>query len=270
MFKHKSFAAAMFMAGAVYLPQAGAHHALEYIDTSSYTITERGQAITYLMYDHQSGDQNNPGLERWEFTPGISYGVTDWLMVDAHTHYAKFGRVYLDDDYVDDLPDGVRERVDINGAAPMLEAAALGAQVAIPRFNDFVDVGLAVGVEIPFSQAKKALGADKLGYEFELILHREIAEHVMVTANIINVMEDEGDGYEHTQEWRLGFRMPISPNPDGIAAGLELEGSFEESAYNIMPGIYAPITNNAIAKMGLQVNKDFEAARFHASLMYLF
>lgn len=269
MFTRKSLAVAILAAGVVWLPQASAHHALEYIDTSSYTITERGQGIAYLMYDHQSRNPNDPGAERWEFTPGLTYGVTEWLMLDAHTHYAKFGAGFVEDGPAVDA--GAQERIDIMGPAPMLEAAAIGAQVAIPRFNDYVDVGLAASVEIPFSGAKRWLGADKLGYEFELILHREIMEHVMITANLINVMEHDGDSYESEQEWRFAFRFPISPNPEGIAAGIEWEGSFEDSGWNVMPGIYAPITNNAIAKMGLQLDgKEMEARRFHASLMYLF
>lgn len=262
---------AMLATGVVYLPQAGAHHALEYIDTTSYTLAEKGQGIAYLLYDHKADDTNDPGWDRWEFTPGISYGVTDWLMVDVHTHFAKFGRNYLEDDYVDGLDPEAADRTDILGSAPMLEAAAINLQFALPKVTDLVNIGFATTVEIPFKQAKKALGADKLGYEFELILQRELWEHAMLTANLINVMEDEGDGYKSAQEWRWAFRMPISPNPEGIAAGIEFEGSFEKSHWNVMPGIYAPITNNAIAKMGLQLDgKEWEARRFHASLMYLF
>lgn len=266
---------AALAAGVVYLPQAQAHHALEYIDTASYTITEKGQGIAYLLYDYSVGDTDNPGLDKWEFTPGISYGVTDWLMLDAHTHFAQFGRDELTDEYLDSIStdpnDPVRQRIENIGSAPMLEAAALNAQVALPRFNDWVDVGFGLTVEVPFQQAKRALGAEGLGYEFQLILHREIAEHVMVTANLSHNMEEIDGDMESEQSWRLGMRFPISPNPDGIAAGLELEGSFEESAWAWMPGIYAPITNNAIAKMGLQIDgKETEAARFHASLMYLF
>lgn len=272
MSNRKSLAVAVLAAGVIYLPQAQAHHALEYIDTSSYTLTEKGQGIAYLLYDHQGGGTDDPGDERWEFTPGISYGITDWLMVDAHTHYAKFGRNHLEnDDRIAGFDPDQQARINATGAGPMLEAAALGAQVALPRFTDLVDVGLAASVEIPFSAAKRWLGADKLGYEFEVILHREIMEHVMITANLINVMEHDGDSYEHEQEWRLGLRFPISPNPEGIAAGIEWEGSFEDSGWNVMPGIYAPITNNAIAKMGLQLDgKEMDARRFHASLMYLF
>jgi hypothetical protein len=267
MFSRKSLTVAVIAAGGFYLPQAGAHHALEYIDTTSYTLAEKGQGIAYLLYDHQSRDPNDPASERWEFTPGLSYGVTDWLMVDVHTHYAKFGGNFIEQDYLDSLDPDTAARIETVGAAPMLEAAAINAQVAIPRFNDFVDVGFAVTVEIPFSQAKKVLGDDELVYEFELILQHELWEHAMITANIINVMEDS----EHEQEWRFAFRMPISPNPEGIAAGIEFEGSFEESQWFVMPGIYAPITNNAIAKMGLQLDgKEIEARRFHASLMYLF
>ncbi len=273
MTSRKTTAAALLAAGAMTaaLPSAYAHHALEFIDVSSYTLTGQGESAVYLIYDHKTDDADDPGSERWEFTPGLSYGVTDWLMVDAHTHYAKFGPNYIDQGYLNGLAEDVRARTESEGAAAMLEAAAVSAQVALPRFNDFVDVGFSLAMEIPFSQAEEVLGSDTLGYSAELILRRELPGHRMITANLINVMEDEGDGYEHSQEWRLGFRTPVSPNPEGIAVGLELSGSFDEGDWFFMPGVYAPITSSVMAKMGLQMNGDeMEAHRFHASLMYLF
>ncbi len=272
MFNRKSLVVAVLAAGVVYLPQAQAHHALEYIDTTSFTLAEKGQGITYLLYDHTTQDPNDPGSNKWEFTPGISYGVTDWFMFDAHMHYAQFGYNELSEDYIDSITDSeLLARLESQGSAPMLEAAALNFQFALPKVTDLFNIGFATTVEIPFNQAKKLLGAEGLGYEFELVLQRELWEHAMVTANLIHAMEEVDGDMEGEQAWRLAFRTPISPNPEGIAAGIEFEGSFEESAWTVMPGIYAPITNNAIAKMGFQIHgKEFEAARFHASLMYLF
>lgn len=272
MSSRKSLAAAVLAAGIFYLPQAGAHHALEYIDTTSYTLAQKGQGIAYLIYDHTTQDPNDPGSNKWEFTPGISYGVTDWFMFDAHMHYAQFGFNELDPDYVASLDPEVQDRMRNEGSAPMLEAAALNFQFALPKFTDLFNVGFATTIEIPFNQAKKVLGAEGLGYEFELILQRELWEHAMITANILSALEEEDGSLEDAgQAWRLAFRMPISPNSEGIAAGIEFEGSFQESAWTVMPGIYAPITSSAIAKMGFQIHgKEFEAARFHASMMYLF
>lgn len=271
MLTRKSLAVAVLAAGVVYLPQASAHHALEYIDTTSYTLAEKGQGIAYLIYDHTTQDPNDPGSNKWEFTPGISYGVTDWFMFDIHAHYAQFGFNELDGDYVASLDPAVAARMENVGSAPMLEATALNFQFALPKFTDLFNVGFATTIEVPFNQAKKALGAEGLGYEFELILQRELWEHAMVTVNLLHAMEEVDGDMEGEQAWRFAFRAPISPNPEGIAAGIEFEGSFEESAWTVMPGIYAPITNSAIAKMGFQIHgKEFEAARFHASLMYLF
>lgn len=267
----KTFSAALLACFCFWQTPAHAHHALEFIDVSSYTLTEKGQFVFYLLYDHKSIDANDPGSERWEFTPGLSYGVTNWLMLDAHTHYAKFGANFIEEDYLDSLSEDARARTESQGASPMLEAVTISAQVAVPRFNNFVDVGFAVAAEFPFSQAKKVLGADKPVYELELILQRDFGGHRTIAANLVNVIEHDGDSYEHEQEWRLGFRSPITPNPDGIAAGLELEGNFDDSDWFFMPAIYAPITGNAIFKTGLQMNaKEGKAHRFHASLMYIF
>lgn len=267
----KTFSAAILTCFCLWQSPAHAHHALEFIDVTSYTLAEKGQFVFYLFYDHKSIDADDPGFERWEFTPGLSYGVTDWLMVDAHTHYAKFGANYVEEDYLEGLPADARARTEIQGASPMLEAVTVGAQVAVPRFNNFVDVGFLVAAEFPFRQARRVLGADKPVYEAELILHREFGGHRIIAANLINVMEHDGERYEHEQEWRLGFRSPLTPNPDGIAAGLELEGNFSDSDWFFMPAVYAPIMGNAIFKTGLQVNgREGKAHRFHASLMYLF
>ena len=264
MAMRKSLTVAVLAAGVLYLPQAGAHHALEYIDVSSYTITEQGQFIVYGLYDNMVDDPNDPSQNHWEFTPGISYGVTDWLMVDFHTHYAKFGSGHLSDEGLERLG-GDESPAATLGPSPFLEAGTIALQVALPP-NRFVNVGFGAAVEFPFKGAKRYLGAEDNVYEFELILDRELGEHQRITANILHVRE----GDEDWEEWRVGIRTPISPNPEGIAAGIEFTGNFEDSQWFMMPGIYAPLQRNIIGKMGLELSKEFEASRFHASLMYIF
>jgi hypothetical protein len=263
----KLLSAAVIAAGTLYLPQATAHHALEYIDVSSYSVAEQGQFLFYALYDNMVDDSADPGMDHWEFTPGFSYGITDWLMLDTHMHYAKFGAGHL-------TPEG-RARIeaasgsgaiaDRVGPSPFLEAGTISLQAALPSFG-WLNVGVEAAVEFPFKGAKRYLGADDNVYEFGLILDHEFGEHQRITANIVHWEEGDEDG----DEWRLGIRTPLSPNPEGIAGGIELQGSFDESAWSFMPGIYAPLARNIIAKTGVQITKDFEAQRFHVSAMFIF
>lgn len=269
MFTRKTIAVAVLAAGAAYLPQAGAHHALEYIDVSGYSVAQQGQFLVYGLYDNMVDDPNDPSQNHWEFTPGISYGITDWLMLDTHMHYAKFGAGHLS-------PEG-RERIlaeagqdaldvaNIVGPSPFVEAATIALQVALPPMS-FLNVGFEAAVEFPFKGARRYLGAEDNVYEFGLILDHEFGEHQRITANILHVRE----GDEKGEEWRLGIRTPLTPNAEGIAAGLEFTGNFDDSEWFVLPGIYAPIQRNIIAKMGVEFTKEFEGSRFHASMMYMF
>ncbi len=59
-----------------------AHHAMEYIEVESYITAKQGERVFHLHYDYMVDDSDNPGLDHWEFTPGISYGIVDRLMRD--------------------------------------------------------------------------------------------------------------------------------------------------------------------------------------------
>lgn len=257
----KLLSAAVIAAGALYLPQASAHHALEYIDVSSYSIAEQGQFLFYALYDNMVDDPDAPEMNHWEFTPGFSYGITDWLMLDMHMHYAKFGAGHLSEE--------AKGRVSLPalevGPSPFLEAGTIALQAALPSFG-WLNVGFEAAVEFPFKGAKRYLGAEDNVYEFGIILDHEFGEHQRITANIVHWEEGDEDG----DEWRLGIRTPLTPNADGIAGGLELQGSFDESMWTFMPGIYAPLARNIIAKTGIEITKDFEAQRFHVSAMFIF
>ena len=106
---------------------APAHHALEYIEMDSYSTAPKGWSVFHLHYDYFVDDEDNPRLDHWEITPGFSYGITDRLMIDFHTHFAKFGADHIVEDRMAEFePDG---------PSPFLEAFAFAAQYRLTEDN---------------------------------------------------------------------------------------------------------------------------------------
>ena len=72
-----------------------------------------------------------------------------------------------------------------------------------------------------------------------------------------------------------GAKTALSGDPHGIAAGLEVFGSFEDPDRNwaVLPGVYLPLgAPNITFKTGLQFGQEdgADALRVHMSLMYRF
>ncbi len=72
-----------------------AHHAMEFIELESYNTAPQGAFVFHLHYDYLVDDRDQPKLDHWELTPGLSYGITNRLMVDIHSHFAKFGNDHV-------------------------------------------------------------------------------------------------------------------------------------------------------------------------------
>ena len=178
------------------LPAAG-HHAMEYIEMESCGIGRGGEFVFHLHYDYMVDNACNPREDHWELTPGLSYGIIDRLMLDVHTHFAKFG------------PDLVLEekRADYEpqGPSPMLEAMAVSLQYSLSDAW-LLDIALAGAVEVPFSDAERLLGSEDLVYQGVLILGRGFEDHSNVTVNVIY----EKEGSENALSWARGVKRPIS------------------------------------------------------------
>lgn len=242
-----------------------AHHAMEYIEMESYSTAKRGEYVFHVHCDYMVDNADNPKADHWEFTPGIAYGITDRLMFDVHTHFAKFGE--------DHIVEEERGNYETTGASPFMEAVAASVQYRL--IEDWsVNIGISGTIEVPFSRAETLLGSEANVYQGMVILSRDFATHANITANLS--YEKEGD--ENGTGWALGIKSPISADPHGIAAGIELMGDFEGNSWSILPGVYAPLGNEGIVfKTGLQFGqeKDEEGSwvdtlRASASLMYRF
>ncbi len=239
-----------------------AHHAMEYIEMESYSTAKRGESVLHLHYDYMVDDRDNPNLDHWEFTPGISYGVTDRLMLDIHTHFAGFG--------IDHIVDEERENYEPNGPSPFMEAVAGSLQYRVIE-DWIVDIAMVGTIEVPFHRAEQLLGSEDNVYAGMLIVGKDFGEHRNITLNL--GYEEEGDESDTT--WALGVKTPISAAPHGIATGIELMGSFEDTGDNwsIIPGIYMPLGNqNITLKTGLEFGKSdgADAMRANVTLMYKF
>ena len=210
--------------------QAAAHHAMEYIELESYTTARQGEFVFHLHYDQMVDDADAPGLDHWELTPGFSYGIRDRLMVDIHTHFAKFGVGHVVEDRVTDF-----EHI---GPSPFMEAVAASLQYRATE-GQVIDVGVVGTIEVPFGRAEDVLGSEDLVFAGLVVLGKDFDGHRNITANL--GYEVEGD--ESDFHWGLAAKTPISPETHGIAAGIELMGSFEDPGDNwsILPGVYMPL-----------------------------
>jgi hypothetical protein len=245
------------LTGSVY-----AHHAMEYIEMESYTTAKRGECVFHLHYDYLVDDNDNPDLDHWEFTPGLSYGIVDRLMLDVHTHFAKFGS--------DHIVDEERENFEPNGPSPFMEAVAGSLQYRVTE-DWLIDIAVVGTLEVPFSRAERLLGSEDNVYAGMLIIGKDFGEHSNITLNL--GYEEEGD--EDDTTWALGIKTPISADTHGIAAGIEVMGSFEDTADNwsVLPGVYAPLgADNIVLKTGLEFGEvdGATAMRANATMMYKF
>ena len=242
-----------------------AHHAMEYIEMESYSTAKKSEFVFHLHYDYMVDDMNEPSLDHWEFTPGISYGITDRIMFDFHTHFAKFGAGHL----VVDITAPEYAQYAKLGPSPFMEAFAMSFQGRITESKQLpVDIAVVFKYEQPFKRSEELLGGQKV-YEGTLILSRDFGEH----SNICFNFNFGKDGEESIRSCSLGIKTPISLDPHGIAAGVEfLVGDYEklDESWSILPGIYAPLAENITFKTGLEFGKDAKSMRANATLMYRF
>lgn len=236
-----------------------AHHSREYIELEGYSSAQKGQKVFYTHYDYFVPDQNNPKMDHSEFTPGMSYGITDRLMMDVHTHFAEFGP----DNIVDPA-----HRNDPIGPSPFIEAMAFTLQYRITQPKQLpVDIAGSVLYEYPFHRAEELLDGASV-VEATLIVSKELWwEH----SNFCLNLSAGKDGDENTKSYGLGFKSPIGKDPNGPAAGIEFFGDFE-GGFRALPGIYLSLEENITLKAGLGFGNEAseEMLRQHISLMVRF
>lgn len=230
------------------------HHAMEYIEIESYTTARGNESVFHLHYDYMVDESNNPTQDHWEFTPGISYGLTNSLMVDAHTHFSKFGTGHLINP----------EQYSPWGPSPFLEAMAFAIQYRLPETWP-VDIAIAGIYEEPFQRSRDLLDGQCV-LEGILILSHDFGIHSNICANF----KFGKDGDKTVTRWALGAKTPLSQDAHGIQAGLEILGDIDRN-WSVLPGVYFPVgQNNITLKTGLELGKNLENLRVNITLMLRF
>ena len=221
------------------------HHAMEYIETESYSTARAGEFVFHWHYDYFVDDKHDPQSDHYEVTPGLSYGIFDRLMIDVHGHFAKFGASHIDNSnpivlagYEDQYPDG---------PSPFIEAGAVAVQYRITEHNEFpIDLAISPFFELPTSRAESLLNSEKV-YGGTIIISRNFGLHNNLTANF----GYERDGDEDVYNWAIGAKFVLSTMDEHAPAfGVEVLGDYEGHV-GIMPGIYANILQNTVFKAGI-------------------
>jgi hypothetical protein len=239
-----------------------AHHALEYIELESSTTTRKGEGVFHLLYDYMVDDEDEPRLDHWELTPGISYGLTDRVMVNAHTHFASFSNGHVVDER--------QPEFEPDGPSPFLEALAVSLQGRLFE-TPIANFGAVATVELPFDRAEELLGSEDEVYQGILILGRDFDGHRNITVNL----GYEVEGSEDEFLWGIGAKTPLSANLHGISGSLECFGSFDHPDDNwmVLPGIGLPVGGNTlIVKTGIGIGEEDGAGalRAHVSMLHIF
>ncbi len=233
-----------------------AHHAMEFIALESYNTAPRGSFVFHLHHDYIIDDQEQPNLDHWELTPGLSYGITDRLMADVHGHLAKFGSGHLVSD--------AESQYGILGPSPFMEAIAFALQYQITH-NTPLEIGVTIGYEEPFSRSVELLAGQRV-FTAALIANKAFDGHRSLLVNLYSELEGDEVGYG----WGLGFRSPLTPDTHGVAAGIEVLGDLN-GEYSILPGIYFPLgMQDIVFKTGLEFAPGQGVIRSNITLMYCF
>ncbi|MEA3285749.1 MAG: hypothetical protein U9Q77_00025, partial [Candidatus Marinimicrobia bacterium] len=212
--------------------------------------------VFHLHHDYMVDDREQPDLDHWELTPGLSYGITDRLMVDLHGHFAKFGGGHL--------VSSTESAYNTLGPSPFIEAIALALQYQITK-NSPVEIGITLGYEEPLNRSVELLDGQRV-FAAALIVNKAFNGHRNLLVNFYGELEDEDVAYG----WGIGFRSPLTPLAHGVAAGLELLGDFD-GEYSILPGIYFPLgMQDIVFKTGLEFAPNQGATRSNITLMYRF
>ncbi len=233
-----------------------AHHAMEFISLESYNTAPQGAFVFHLHHDYMIDDRDQPTLDHWELTPGLSYGLTDRLMVDVHGHFAKFGVGHLITPHV--------EFYQQIGPSPFMEAIAFALQYRITEKAP-LEIGITLAYEEPFSRSVELIGGQRV-FAAALIVNKAFKGHRNLLVNFYGELE----GQEVAYGWGIGFRSPLTPDAHGVAAGVELLGDLNGD-YSILPGIYFPLgMQDIVFKTGLEFAPNQGATRSNITLMYRF
>ncbi len=226
-----------------------AHHAMEFIDLDGYTTALRGQGIFHLHFDYFVSDPNVADKVHWEITPGLSYGITDRLLADFHTHLSYFGPPLL---------------MDGQAHPPFFEAWTISTQMRFGEEGQYpLDPAIVLSFESPYPKAKDLLGSRSL-MEATLVLSKSFGTHRTAVLNL--TAEKEAD-LPVTFSWGFGAKTPLGIDPHGPGMGVEFKGTRMDDVFTLL-GFYLPVNATMVLKtgFGFGMKEAEDRLRFHLSL----
>ena len=224
-----------------------AHHAKEFLRTESYAQAPKGGLVFFSGFDYFKPSYDDSGLDEWEYTPTLLYGISDRLMLGVHTHLLH-----------------------IQNESAFFEAFAFGLQYQITEPNAWlIDVGLNVEYEIPFQKSRDLIDGKQI-VAGTLILSKELPGDINVTSNI-HYAKEVKHGDDDELNISLAGKGYIVPSWDWMEAGLELLGTVEDNpSFVIVPGVYMSLSEDVVFKTGASfgLNDHSEDLALHFVLAY--
>jgi len=225
------------------------HHAKEYLRTESYAQAPKHGLIFFNGFDSFKPHFNRSTGESWEYTPTLTYGFSDRLMINLHTHLLH-----------------------IQSHAPFFEAGALGLQYQISRPGTWpIDMGLSVEYELPFRQSRTLINGKQI-FNTTLILSKELPGDINITGNLSYTKETKYGSHDEFS-MAMGLKGHPIPQLDWLESGIEMLGTpGTHPTVTLVPGLYAALNESVIIKAGasLGLNQHTDDLGLHVVAAYIF
>jgi hypothetical protein len=215
------------------------HHGKDYIEVESYHTPERGTILIFLVSDYHIPESGQEDLNRWEFQPGVFYGLTDHIGAEVHSHIEK----------------GSSEDFNYEATALEIRGRLLGEN------SLFLDPAASIEYELSATDEPDQLA-------FRVILGKEVG-FINFTFNFLGSRELESEG-----EFRTGYALGANrPFWAFEKVNLELFGDLSKgNGHYVLPSLYLPVTEHFSLKAGgaLGLSEESESFSLRTALHLLF
>lgn len=215
---------------AMLLPgQVLAHHGKDYVELEGYASPEKGEYLLFSLFEYHVPERSVSDLDYWKIQPGILYGITNHLSLEAHAHLTKVGSESF-----------------------AYESTALEARFRFLEEGDWF-VNPAASVEYERSASDEP---DEIG--FRLILDKNFGPwNATVNYWAANAIDSDED-MEHS--YGFGVNRPLFMFEK---VNLELVGALSgEDAHYVLPSLYLPLTESLDLKAGAAFGISHESEDF--------
>lgn len=193
-----------------------AHHGLDFILVQTAHLPERGTAYALTRLNYLSDTEDETEIE-----PAVLYGLSDWMAVEVHAHFAKEGDNSMS---YESIAPAVHFRL-----TPRGQAASLGISAEYAFAHDAASADVASIAAVAGYQGDGWMAAG-------------------------NVVFEKPSGSSGDWGYALGVRRNISA---GHGIGLEVVRSLDNDGYaEAMVGYYAELSQRFTLNAGLGAGFD--------------